>query len=258
MRRKILQPLYTGYVLVTFAVSILAAFPFFVIVGMGNSPAARRAIYSLIKYWCKGWLWITGMRVTLLGPRPAEGRYVVVVNHISYLDTLVIFPAIPGYFRPLGKKEISKIPIVGFIYKQIVIMVDRSNVHSRARSLRLLWRVLHREGNIIIFPEGTFNETNDVLKSFYDGAFRLAINTQKSILPIIFPDTVHRWHYSAWWKLWPGMNRAVYLPPVDVAGLTLADLPQLKEKVFDLMKTELKKYDYPAANSAKQGESANA
>ena len=183
-----------------------------------------------------------GMRVTLKGTPPPAGRYVVVANHISYLDTLVIFPAIPGYFRPLGKKEVSKIPVVGFIYKQIVIMVDRSNVHSRSRSMRLLWRVLHKEGHIIIFPEGTFNETPDVLKSFYDGAFRLAINTQTKILPMVMPDTVDRWHYSAWWKFWPGINRVQYLEPVDAAGLTLDDLPALKEKVFKAMEAELKKY----------------
>ena len=121
-------------------------------------------------------------------------------------------------------------------------MVDRNNIHSRARSLRLLWRVLHHEGHIIIFPEGTFNETGKPLKDFYDGAFRLAINTQVPILPIIFPDTQYRWHYSAWWKLWPGKNRAIYLTPVEVAGLTLDNLPALKQEVYSLMESELLKY----------------
>ena len=242
MFRKILQPFYTAYVASTFIVSILAAFPFFIIISLGNNAASRHGIYYMIKYWAQGWLWFIGMRVALHGPRPPKGRYVVVANHISYLDVLVIFPAIPGYFRPLGKKEISRIPVVGFIYKQIVIMVDRGSMHSRSRSLRLLWRVLHREGNIIIYPEGTFNESEAVLKSFYDGAFRLAVNTQTSILPIILPDTIDRWHYSAWWKFWPGKNRVVYLEPIDVAGLTLADVPEVKEKAFKMMEAALKKF----------------
>jgi 1-acyl-sn-glycerol-3-phosphate acyltransferase len=245
MFRKILQPFYTTYVIITFSVSILLAFPVFIIVSIGNNAASRRGIYNIIRYWCRGWLWIIGMPVTLLGKKPPRGRYVVVANHISYLDPLLLFHSVPGYFRPLGKKEIAGIPVVGFIYKQIVIMVDRESLHSRARSLRLLWRVLHREGNIIIFPEGTFNETGEVLKSFYDGAFRLAINTQSTILPVVFPDTVHRWHYSAWWKLWPGINRAVYLEPVPVTGLTLSDLPALKEKVYNMMQAGLIKYKTP-------------
>jgi 1-acyl-sn-glycerol-3-phosphate acyltransferase len=242
MFRKILQPFYTAYVAITFSVSILAAFPLFAVISIGNNTTARKIIYTIIRYWSEWWLWTIGMPVTLVGKRPPKGRYIVVANHISYMDPLVLFAAIPGYFRPLGKKEISVIPIVGFIYKQIVIMVDRSSLHSRARSMRLMWRVVHREGSIIIFPEGTFNETGNPLKEFYDGAFRLAINTQTPILPMIFPDTADRWHYSAWWKLWPGKNRVVYFEPVDIAGMTMADLPELKHKVYMLMENELIKY----------------
>ncbi len=242
MFRKILQPFYTAYVFITFLVSILTAFPFFVLISLGNNTAARKAIYTIIKVWTKGWLWAIGMPLKKLGPPPAPGRYIVVANHISYLDPLVLFPAIPGYFRPLGKKETSKIPVVGFIYKQVTIMVDRSSLHSRARSMRLLWKILRNEGSIVIFPEGTFNETPEPLKDFYDGAFRLALNTHAPILPMIFPDTVHRWHYSAWWKFWPGRNRVVYMHPVDTTGLTISDLPALKQKIYSLMEAELIKY----------------
>jgi 1-acyl-sn-glycerol-3-phosphate acyltransferase len=239
MVRKILQPFYTAFVLGTFVASVLILFPIFVLLGAFNHRRARHTIFAIIRHWSTAWLWLIGMPVRRLGALPPHARYVVVANHISYLDALVIFPAIPGYFRPLGKKEISRIPLVGFIYKQLVIMVDRSSVHSRAKSMRLLWRVLHHDGHILIFPEGTFNETDKPLKEFYDGAFRLAINTQAPILPILFPDTVNRWHYSAWWKLWPGRNRAIYLAPIPVQGLTLADLPQLKLTVSDAMQKGL-------------------
>lgn len=113
-----------------------------------------------------------------------------------------------------------------------------------------MWRVLKRESSILIFPEGTFNETDKPLKQLYDGAFRLAIRSQTPIVPLIFPDTVHRWHYSGWWKLWPGRNRAILLPPVPVAGLTLADLPELKQKVAAIMTAELSKYEYPGSHQS--------
>lgn len=77
------------------------------------------------------------------------------------------------------------------------------------------------------------------MKEFYDGAFRLAINAQVPILPLLFPDTVHRWHYSAWWKVWPGRNRAVFLHPVYVNGITTKDLPELREKVRQMMADKL-------------------
>jgi len=53
---------------------------------------------------------------------------------------------------------------------------------------------------------------------------------------------VHSWHYSFLWKLWPGKNRVVYMAPVAVDGLTLAQLPELKERVHRLMTAELEKY----------------
>ena len=241
--RKLLQPFYTLFVLLSFVISILVAFPFFFLISLANNIAARKTIYTIIRYWSKAWLWFIGMPVRLLGPKPPDDRYVVVANHISYLDTLVIFPAIPSYFRALGKKETSRIPIVGFIYKQIVVMVDRSRQNSRAKSMRIMWRVIRNESNIAVFPEGTFNEDpSQPLKSFYDGAFRLAINAQVPILPMILIDTVDRWHYSHWWKLWPGRNRVAYMEPVEVYGLSLDDLPELKQKVYDLMDAELRKY----------------
>lgn len=243
--RKILQPAYTAYVIITFLIGLAITFPAFLILGIGNNIASRRVIYYIIVYWARIWLWVIGMPLRVVGPKPPEGRYIVVANHISYLDTVVLFPGLPHYFRALGKKEFSKWPLMGFLYKQVAIMVTRDNAQSRAKSMRLMWRVLKQEGDILIFPEGTFNETGKRLKDFYNGAFRLAITTQTPILPVVFPDTVHRWHYSGWWKLWPGINRAVYLPPIPVAGMTMTELPALKQAVYSAMENELAKYDYP-------------
>ncbi len=238
MLRTLLQPFYTAFVAITFLVSIVVAFPVFALISLGNNIGARKLIHKLIRLWATGWLWLIGMPVKVSGNLP-DGKFIIVANHISYMDTLVIFPAVSAYFRPLGKKEISKLPIIGFIYKQVVILVDRSSQVSRAISMRLMWRVLRKEANILIFPEGTFNETDAPLKSFYDGAFRLSVNTGVPIVPLILPDTVHRWHYSGWWKLWPGKNRAIFLPAVTPQG---KDLPTLKGEVYRDMEQELKKY----------------
>jgi 1-acyl-sn-glycerol-3-phosphate acyltransferase len=222
-------------------VSILLALPVIALVSLVNNTKGRKIIHLLIRCWSIVWLWLIGMPVKVKGTFP-EGRYIIVANHISYMDTLIIFPAISPYFRPLGKKEMSRVPLLGFIYKQIVILVDRSNAVSRALSMRLMWRVLRKEGNILIFPEGTFNETDDALKNFYDGAFRLALNTQTDILPLVLPDTVHRWHFSAWWKIWPGKNRAIFLKSVKVAGMQPDKVAELKQEVFSKMEAELMKY----------------
>ena len=187
-------------------------------------------------------MFIVGMSAKKNGTLPPKGRYIIIVNHISYLDTIMLFPALPSYFRPLGKKEFSRIPVFGYLYKQLVIMVDRGNAASRVKSMRIMWHILKHEADIVLFPEGTFNETGAPLKEFYNGAFQLAINTQTPILPIILPDTLKRWHYSAWWKLWPGENRVIYMDPVEVTGMTKNQLPHLKNTLYELMQSELLKY----------------
>src|SRR5690606_30271407 len=177
---------------------LVIAFPFFLVAGIQDRPGARRFIWTVVHFWAKGWLWILGMRIQIHGNFPKGEKFVIIANHISYLDTVNIYAAIPEYFRTLAKKEMVRIPVFGFVYKQLAILVDRSSAESRSKSMRLMWRQLKNECHILIFPEGGFNETEEALSKCYDGAVRLAINTQTPILPLIFPDTVNRWHFSGW------------------------------------------------------------
>jgi 1-acyl-sn-glycerol-3-phosphate acyltransferase len=233
--RTILQLLYTLFVLSTFLVCLFIAFPFFLLIGMKDNAKARRLIWQIVHYWAKGWLWLIGMPVKISGGFPKDKKFIIVANHISYIDTIVIYAAIPEYFRTLAKKEMAKIPVFGFVYRQLAILVDRDRAESRSKSMRLMWRQLRNECHIAVFPEGTFNETDKPLKEFYDGAFRLAISSQIPVLPLLFPDTVKRWHFSGWYKLWPGRNRAVFLNPIFVNGLSVKDLPELKARVHGIM-----------------------
>ncbi|GAA4467368.1 hypothetical protein GCM10023093_23160 [Nemorincola caseinilytica] len=184
------------------------------------------------------WSWLTGMPLWVRN-KTAKGRYIYIANHASYIDDINIFPAIKGHFRPLGKKEMTKVPIWGYLYKHVVIVVDRKSPESRAASMAAMAHTLATEGSILIFPEGTFNATDRPLKDFYDGAFRLAIDTGTPIVPIIFPDAEKRAPHTAWWKIWPGRNRAFHLAPIHVNGMTTDDLPALKAHAYSIMEKEL-------------------
>src|SRR5690349_17333601 len=110
MIRKVLQPFYTVFVLLSFTVSILTAFPFFLLIGSRDHSNAREAIWYIVHYWALGWLALIGMSIRRMGPKPDNRRYVVVANHISYMDTVAIYAAFPCYFRTLAKKEMARIP----------------------------------------------------------------------------------------------------------------------------------------------------
>ncbi len=228
--------LYVIWCITTFIVFFLVLFPFFILLSFFRAWG-RKAIWQLIRGWSYVWFFLIGMQARrVYQQRPVKGRnYIVVANHVSYIDTPLIFRTIPFFVRPLAKKELAKIPLFGFLYKQMAVLVDRSDSASKYKSIHMLRRALQREGSIFIFPEGTFNETEEPLKFFYDGAFRLALKTRTPILPVIFPDSIKRWHYSSLWKWSPGIARAVFLPEVAVEEFEPNDIAGLKEKVFDLM-----------------------
>ena len=106
------------------------------------------------------------------------------------MDIPIIMKAIRKQpFRILGKSEMAKIPVFGFLYQHAVVMVDRSNAVKRAESVAKLKAFIRKGISVVIAPEGTFNMTANPLKEFYDGAFKIAIETQTPIKPILFLDT---------------------------------------------------------------------
>ena len=235
---KILQPFYILYIITVFVTSMLIIVPITLFFSIFN---ANKIIFDIVKYWSKYWLFMIGMPVQKIGSVPLNGKYVYVANHISYLDSMVLFSAIDSYFRVLGNKEFSRKFIIGLIYRQIVVMVDRSSQESRKNSFKVLSQYVKDGNSIFIFPEGKFNTTENILVNFYDGAFKIAVDTNTDIVPIVLPDTAKRWHYSAWWKILPGKNRVIVMSPVNPIGLTVEEL---KQKVYSIIETELKKYDY--------------
>ena len=136
----------------------------------------------------------------------------------------------------------SKVPLFGFIYRNAVVTVDRSSATHRANSVRILKSVIKKGISIFIFPEGTFNETNQPLKTLYDGAFRIAIETQTPIKPLLFLDTWHRMHFGSVFSLNPGRSRVVFLKEIPVEGLTGKDVEALKQQVAQVMDQKLREY----------------
>jgi len=236
--------LYVIWSITTFIIFFLALFPVFLFLSFFGAWG-RKAIWQVIRAWSYVWFFLIGMPAPrVYRQKPVKGRnYIVVANHVSYIDTPLIFRTIPFYVRPLAKAELAKIPLFGFLYRQVAVLVDRADGKSKAKSVQMLRRTLQREGSIFIFPEGTFNETDEPMKFFYDGAFRLALRTNTPILPVIFPDTIRRWHYSSLWKWSPGKNRAVFLPEVGVAEFEPNDIAGLKKKVFDMMWAAKSEFD---------------
>jgi 1-acyl-sn-glycerol-3-phosphate acyltransferase len=146
------------------------------------------------------------------------------------------------HFRVLGKAEIAKVPVFGFVYRKAAVLVDRGSTGARAKSVSILKAILRKNVSVVIAPEGTFNMTGKPLKDFYDGAFRIAIETQTPIKPVLFLDAFKRLNYKSIFSFSPGKSRAVFLEEISVEGLNQNDLPELKIRVYDQMHEALIKY----------------
>ncbi len=239
------QVIYSIYTFSFFIAYLLIIFPLVIIASLFGRIKGGNFIYRLCLLWADVLYPLFGMRHKNLfeAPHDSSRQYVFVFNHISFFDIPLIMKTIRHqHFRILGKAELSKIPIFGFLYRQAVVMVDRSSPENRAKSIRQLKAVIKKGISVVIAPEGTFNTTHKPLKEFYDGAFRVAIETQTPIKPLLFLDGHDRLSYKSIFSLTPGKTRSVFLEEVPVEGLTIADMPALKEKVYQLMEKKLIEY----------------
>jgi 1-acyl-sn-glycerol-3-phosphate acyltransferase len=223
---------------------MLVIFPFVIIASFFGRIKGGNMILRLCMLWADIWfplIFIFPKKI-FEAQHDKKRPYIFVSNHISYLDAALLVKAYRQPIRPLGRIELSRVPVFGFIYRNAIVTVDRSSAVNRSKSVMILKSIIRKGISVMVFPEGTFNMTNKPLKEFYDGAFRVAIETQTPIKPVLFLDTYSRMHYKNILSLTPGRCRIVYLNEIPVEGLTIADLTKLKDKVYAIMENKLREY----------------
>ncbi|TAN18298.1 MAG: 1-acyl-sn-glycerol-3-phosphate acyltransferase [Chitinophagaceae bacterium] len=172
-----------------------------------------------------------------------EGEnYVVVCNHNSFVDILVSTPSVPGASKTLAKAELARIPIFGLIYSSGSILVDRKDPQNRRKSLIEMKRVLEDGMHLILYPEGTRNKTSRPLQPFYDGAFTMAIKTQKPVLPAVIFHTKEILPAKGGFYAWPHSVPIHFLEPIPTKGLKSEDVEKLKDRVYQIMLEHYTKY----------------
>lgn len=248
MIRVLLKPLlwiYSIYAFVTFVLIMLLIFPFVIMASFFGRIRSGNMIFRLCMFWADLWFFVIFIwhKKIYEVPHNKSKAYIFVSNHISYLDAAILPKAFRQPVRALGKVEMSKVPVFGFIYRNAIVTVDRSSATNRANSMRLMRSTIKKGISVIVFPEGTFNMGTTPLKDFYDGAFRLAIETETPIKPVLFLDAYRRMPYESLFRMTPGRNRILYLEEISVDGYAIGDLEKLKEEVYKVMEKKLIEYD---------------
>ena len=169
-----------------------------------------------------------------------KGKYIFCANHFSYLD----IPAMglnPVNAIFVGKSDLEKVPLFGFMYRKLHITVNRENLRSRGNTMIASMKAIDEGKSLMIFPEGGMLTSNaPAMLSFKDGAFRTAIEKKIPIVPVTIP---FNWKILADqhpMKLKWGKVKVIFHEPIETNDLGLDDVSRLKTEVFMVIDSELK------------------
>lgn len=232
--KEVLGRIFALWAAIVFIASLLVVFIPIWLTKIWPEPKRTIQVFKIFRVWMKFFFVFSGVRRIFKGKENFKKgeNYVVVCNHNSFMDVPLSSPGIPGPNKTIAKDEMAKIPLFGMIYKRGSVLVNRKSEESRRNSFSKMKEVLDLGLHMCIYPEGTRNKTSQPLQRFHDGAFKLAIETQKAIIPSLIFYTGKVLPRKVFF-FWPHKVEMHFLPAVSVEGKTTQ---QLKEEVFELMK----------------------
>jgi 1-acyl-sn-glycerol-3-phosphate acyltransferase len=223
------------WAMISFAVTFLVIFIPSMMSYLIPGPRGQDYFIAVSRWWMRIWLFMVACPVSVKGRKNFKSgeTYVIVYNHNALLDVPLSAPFVPGGNMTIAKASFAKVPIFGWFYKRGSVLVDREDTRSRLKSFEAMRNVLRNNMHMCIYPEGTRNRTSEPLKPFFDGAFKLAIDTKKAVIPCVIFGTKEATPIDKGLYLLPTRLRIHFLPPVSSEGLRST---VLKEKVFQIMK----------------------
>jgi 1-acyl-sn-glycerol-3-phosphate acyltransferase len=232
--KSILARLGSIWALLVFASTMFIYMWFYLFCLVLPEPKKTRWHRKMSQVWMGTFMMLSGIRFTVRGKHVFNGleNAIVVCNHNSILDIPISFPFLPRANKTIAKKSLSYVPIFGWIYSLGTVLVDRKDSKSRQASFDQMKYVLNHGLDMLIYPEGTRNKTNEPLKSFYDGAFKLSIETKKPIVPVILFNTKKMLPAKPAMYFKPGKIEMHILPEVYPNGHSI---DSLKKTIYDIM-----------------------
>jgi len=198
-------------------------------------PKRTDLMIRISRVWMGFFFFSSGLRLKIRGRenfKPGQ-NYIITCNHRSLMDVPITSPGIPGANKTIAKSEMAKIPLFSVIYRRGSVLVDRKSDASRKESYRTMRWVLENGMHMCIYPEGTRNKSGKPLKDFHDGAFRLAADSGKPIMPAVILGTDKVLPNDKRFWFWPGPMEMHFLSPVEMTPEDNAST--LKQKVYRIM-----------------------
>ncbi len=234
--RIILRFFFTVWAYFTFILLMFVAFAYHVIVMTLTRGKGIELMYKCYRPWARTWALLNGVRLDIRGYENFNKNksHIFVSNHGSTADIIIVASSMISRYRPLGKKETTEIPVMGYMFARALVLVDRSNPESRSKSMERMRELIRQNISVLIAPEGTRNRTEQPLQPFKEGAFRLAIEFQLPVVPMVLLHTRKLYPNNSWLMNHSNLG-CHFLKPIPTDGLTEENVTELKDKVFRLM-----------------------
>ena len=233
--KDIIARILAVWAIISFILTFLIIFIPSMLCNLVPEPRGQAWFIAVAKIWMGSWLPLVGCPIRIKGKENfKKGKsYIVTCNHNSMMDVPISCPFIPGANKTIAKSSFAKVPLFGFFYMKGAVLVDRKSDISRKRSYDKMKAVLANGMHMSVFPEGTRNRTEEPLKKFHDGAFRLSTDTGKAIIPAIILHSKKILPANRFLWFWPHRIEMHFLPAISPAGKTTE---QLKQEVFIVMR----------------------
>ena len=223
------------YFLVRFSSTVLLA----PILFLSLATDRYRRFYKFARIWGKLICYGSGFRIQRTDKNTiGESSHMVVCNHGSEMDIPIIMLLIQRPLVFVGKRELAKIPIFGFLYKKASILVDRSSLRSRRQVYDQVGAQIKRGRSIFMAPEGGRSDRHLRLAPFKDGAFTLAIKHRIPILPITIANAKQRFP-PIFCSGAPGRIYVHVHPPIETKGYDLKKRAELRDKTRKSIERQL-------------------
>lgn len=185
---RILHKIYSAYGLTVFALIFLLLLPFFLLAifvkPLEKLAAPLNWIWARLFFF---FLFLNRTHIRFEEKLDHKQRYIFCANHFSYLD-IPTMGLIWHNFKFIGKSSLRKVPVWGYMYSRLHILVNRQSLKDRYASWEKAREAIHQGFSIVFFPEGGIISTAPPqMARFKEGSFRLAVDEQIPIVPV----TIH-------------------------------------------------------------------
>lgn len=184
--------------------------------------------------WAKTILWACGVRLDVQGIENVDSNLpaVYVSNHQSAFDIFTLLAGVPVPFKFLLKKELMRIPFLGWAMKRArYIAIDRGNHRKALKSMREASDRIRNGASILVFAEGTRSEDGNI-KPFKKGGFHLAVEAESNVVPIAINGSRNILLKGSF-RIGKGVIKMNIGAPISAKGYSRKTMEPLIEKTRD-------------------------